>query len=245
MNAIKRNIPNAITSLNLLFGCIALVFIFQNRLVEASYLVVFAGVADFFDGMMARLLKVHSDIGKELDSLADMVSFGVVPGMMVFQLIAGEGVLYFKWIGLCIPIFAALRLAKFNTDERQATYFIGVPTPAVALLVASFPLILKHSIYWQNIYSSDIVTQHDVLYINSVTWFFTLLAIACAALMVAPFPLISMKFKNLSWASNKARYLLFILSLASIVVLQFAAVPVIMILYITISLFANPAKEYE
>jgi len=182
------------------------------------------------------LLKVHSDIGKELDSLADMVSFGVVPGMMIYQLI---GYSHLKWLGLCIPIFAALRLAKFNTDERQATYFIGVPTPAISLLVASFPLIITHNSHFFNILNNG--DKFPAL----MRWFFALTAIACSALMVIPLPLISMKFKNLSWASNKARYLLFILSLASIVVLQFAAVPVIMILYITISLFANPAKEYE
>lgn len=231
MNAIKRNIPNAITSLNLLFGCIALIFIFQNRLADASWLVVFAGIADFFDGMAARLLKVHSPIGKELDSLADMVSFGVVPGMMVFKLIGND---YFEWAGLCIPVFAALRLAKFNIDTRQANYFIGVPTPAVSLLIASFPLIINHNAYWQNIYSSNT---------DFVCWFFAILAVICSALMVSPINLISLKFKNLSWRDNKARYLLLLLSSASIIAFQFAAVPVIMILYITLSLFANPAKE--
>ena len=240
MNAIKRNIPNAITSLNLFFGCIALVFIFQNRLPEASYLVIFACIADFFDGMFARLLKVHSEIGKQLDSLADMVSFGVVPGMMVFMMLHNVSNTFLdvrdfiKWLGLCIPIFAALRLAKFNIDERQATYFIGVPTPAIALLIASFPLILKHNLYWENLYSSNV---------TFVCWFFGALSIVCAALMVSPINLISMKFKNMSLANNKARYLLLILSLASIIAFQFAAVPIIMVLYIVLSLFANPAHE--
>jgi CDP-diacylglycerol--serine O-phosphatidyltransferase len=240
VNAIKKNIPNAITSLNLLFGCIALIFIFGNRLVEASWMIVFAGVADFFDGMTARLLKVHSDIGKQLDSLADMVSFGVVPGMMVFKLINNVSYelldtnTFLRWASLCIPIFAALRLAKFNIDEHQATYFIGVPTPAISLLIVSFPLILNHSPYWQGIYSSNI---------SFVCWFFSILSLVCAALMVLPFPLISLKFKNLSWGSNKGRYILLILSLASIIIFQFAAVPIIMVLYIVLSLFANPAKE--
>lgn len=240
MNAIKRNIPNAITCLNLLCGCIALIFIFRGNLSEASWFVVFAGVADFFDGMMARLLKVHSAIGKELDSLADMVSFGVVPGMMVYKLTDHT---YFGLIGLLIPIFAALRLARFNIDEHQATYFIGVPTPAISLFIASFPLILSHSVYWQNLYSFHNEKSVDVVNIDSTAWFFAILAIVCSALMVMPLPLISMKFKNLSWTDNVPRYILVILSLISIIALQFVAVPVIFILYVVISLFANPAKE--
>lgn len=231
MNAIKRNIPNAITSLNLVFGCIALIFIFKGDLVTASWMVACAGIADFFDGMMARLLKVHSAIGKELDSLADMVSFGVVPGMMLFKLIPDE---HLHWAGLCVPVFAALRLAKFNIDERQTTYFIGVPTPAISLLVSSFPLILSHNEFLQSLYNSNT---------NLITWFFVLLAISSSAFMVMPLPLISMKFKNMSWANNKARFILLLLSLISIIALQYVAIPVIMILYITISLFANPAKE--
>jgi CDP-diacylglycerol--serine O-phosphatidyltransferase len=228
-NAIKRNIPNAITSLNLLCGCIALVFIFHNELVAASWMVIFAGIADLFDGMAARLLKVSSPIGKELDSLADMVSFGVVPGMMVFQLINN---IYFEWAGLCITVFAALRLAKFNIDTRQATSFIGVPTPAIALFIASFPLILAHSETWNSIYSSNITL---------VCWFFAIVSVVCSALMVLPIRLLSMKATNLSWGANKARYILVLSSLLAIIVFQFSAVPIIFLLYILFSLIANPA----
>lgn len=231
MNAIKRNIPNAITSLNLIFGCIAIILIFKGKLEDASWMVVCAGIADFFDGMAARLLKVSSPIGKELDSLADMVSFGVVPGMMVYKIIPDEQM---HWAGIFIIVFAAVRLAKFNVDDRQATYFIGVPTPAISLLISSFPLILSHSTYWQNMYNTNI---------PFVNWFFVILSVVCAAIMVMPVGLISMKFKNMSWAKNKARYILLLLSVTSIVLLQFAAVPVIMLIYIIISLFANPAKE--
>ena len=230
MNAIKRNIPNAITSLNLLCGCIALVFIFHNELVLASWMVIFAAIADLFDGMSARLLKVSSPIGKELDSLADMVSFGVVPGMMIFQLINNT---YFEWVGLCIPIFAALRLANFNIDTRQKTSFIGVPTPAIALLIASFPLILAHSDMWNGMYLSNITL---------VCWFFSILSVVCSALMVSPIRLLSMKAENLSWGVNKARYILVLFSILAIIVFQFSAVPVIMLLYIVLSLIANPAE---
>ena len=153
MNAIKRNIPNAITCLNLLFGCIAIVYVFHNRLTDASWMIIFAAIADFFDGMAARLLKVSSPIGKELDSLADMVSFGVAPGMIIYELI---GTSPYNWIGLLIPVFAAIRLAKFNIDTRQTFYFIGLPTPANALFIASFPLIIAHDSSWQSIYLSDV-----------------------------------------------------------------------------------------
>jgi CDP-diacylglycerol--serine O-phosphatidyltransferase len=237
VNAIKRNIPNAITCLNLLCGCIALIFIFQNRLPEASYMVALAAVADFFDGMAARLLKVHSAIGKELDSLADMVTFGVVPGMMVFQMI---GYSPLQYAGLCIPIFAALRLAKFNIDTRQTTYFIGVPTPAIALLIASFPLIMIHNRHFFDIFN----TVED--YPSPMIWFFAILAIVCSALMVLPIRLLAMKMKDMTWTNNKARYILLIFSLASIIAFQFAAVPIIMVLYIVLSLFSNPAgAEHE
>jgi CDP-diacylglycerol---serine O-phosphatidyltransferase len=231
MNAIKRNIPNAITSLNLLFGCIAIVFIFHNRLASASWMIVFAAIADFFDGMAARLLKAHSPIGKELDSLADIVSFGVAPGMMLFQLIGTQP---FNWVGLLIPIFAAIRLAKFNIDTRQTFYFIGLPTPANALFIASFPLIIAHDSYWQSVYLSNIFFS---------IWFFVGMAIACSALMVSPLKLFSLKVKDTSWGNNKTRYTFLLLSAACFLILGFASVPVIMLLYIILSLLSKKSFD--
>jgi len=230
MNAIKRNIPNAITCLNLLFGTIAIVFIFQNRLVDASWMVVLAAVADFFDGMAARLLNVSSPIGKELDSLADVVSFGVAPGLMIYQLINNPP---YSWIGLLVPIFGAIRLARFNIDTRQTTYFIGLPIPANALLIISFPLAIAHNEFFGNLYSSSIVFT---------CWFFSALAIFCSAIMVSTIPLMSMKVKGLGWAENKARYILVIFSVLAIIILGYAGVPLIILLYIILSLFANPEK---
>lgn len=231
MNAIKRNIPNAITALNLFLGCIAIVFIFQNRLAEASWMVIFAAVTDFFDGLVARLLHVSSPIGKELDSLCDVVSFGVAPGMMIYQLINDAP---YSWIGLLVPIFGAIRLARFNIDTRQTTYFIGLPIPANALLIVSFPLIIENNNAFGSLYYSNI---------HFVCWFFSILAIVCSALMVSTIKLFSMKVKNMSWAANKVRYILLILSLVAIISLGYAGVPVIIALYILLSLFANPDKE--
>jgi CDP-diacylglycerol--serine O-phosphatidyltransferase len=231
MNSIKRNIPNFITSLNLLFGCIAIVCVFKNHTAEASWMIVFAAIADFFDGMAARLLKVSSPIGKELDSLADVVSFGVAPGMIIYQLI-GTGP--FNWIGLIIPVFAAIRLAKFNIDTRQTFYFIGLPTPANALFIASFPLILNHDSYWQSIYLSNI---------HFTAWFFASIAVVCSAIMVSPLKLFSLKIKDASWGNNKTRYIFLILSMASFVMMGYTAVPVIMLLYIILSLFSKKSFE--
>jgi len=234
MNAIKRNIPNAITALNLLFGCMAIVFIFSGKegsLVTASWFVIFAAVADFFDGLAARLLHVSSPIGKELDSLADVVSFGVAPGMIIYQLINDAP---FGWVGMLVPIFGAIRLARFNVDTRQTTYFRGLPIPANALLIVSFPLIIQYNTAFSGLYYSNI---------HFVFWFFSALAIVCSALMVSTIPLLSMKVKGLGWAENKVRYILLILSLASFIALGFAGIPVTIALYILLSLFAKPDKE--
>jgi len=227
MNAIKRSIPNLITCLNLLFGCIAIVAVFKNHLADASWMIVYAAIADFFDGMAARLLNAHSPIGKELDSLADVVSFGVAPGMILFGLI---GTHPYDWIGLLIPVFAALRLAKFNIDTRQTFYFIGLPTPANALLIASFPLIIQHDAYWQAIYLSNI---------SFTIWFFVCVALACSALMVSPVKLFSLKIKNTSWSNNKTRYSFLLLSVVSLLLLGYSAVPIIMLLYIILSLMSK------
>jgi len=231
MNAIKRNIPNAITCLNLLFGCMAIVYVFNNHLADASWMIVFAAIADFFDGMAARLLNAHSPIGKELDSLADIVSFGVAPGMMLFQLI---GTHPFNWIGLLIPEFAALRLAKFNIDTRQTFYFIGLPTPANALFIASFPLILAHNSYWQSVYLSNILFT---------TWFFISIAVVCSAIMVSPIKLFSLKMKDTTWNNNKTRYIFLIISLGCFIGMGYPAIPIILLLYIIFSMLSKKSFD--
>jgi CDP-diacylglycerol---serine O-phosphatidyltransferase len=231
MNAIKRNVPNFITSLNLLFGSIAIVFVFKNQLADASWMILFAAIADFFDGMAARLLNVHSPIGKELDSLADVVSFGVAPGMILYQLI---GTPPFNWIGLLIPVFAALRLAKFNIDTRQTFYFIGLPTPANALFIASFPLIIQHDSYWQSIYLSDI---------SFAVWFFVGIAMVCSAIMVSPLKLFSLKMKDTSWGNNKTRYIFLVVSLILFLIFSYTSVPIIMLLYVIFSLFSKKSFD--
>jgi CDP-diacylglycerol--serine O-phosphatidyltransferase len=156
---LKKHLPNTLTCINLLCGCLALTFIFKGDLVTGAYLVGIAAVADFFDGLLARALRVSSPIGKDLDSLADMVSFGVVPGAITYRLLTqafgsettaagfSDPASLLPYLGFVISIFSALRLAKFNNDTRQTTSFIGLPTPACTLVVASLPLILTNDIF--------------------------------------------------------------------------------------------------
>ncbi len=144
---VKKHVPNAITCANLFSGCVGIVFAFQGELIIAAYAVLLAAIFDFFDGFASRVLQSFSGIGKELDSLADMVSFGVLPSVILYQLFLQAPQIdqvspYLNFIAFLIPVFSALRLAKFNTDTRQAEIFIGLPTPANGMLIGSFPLIL-------------------------------------------------------------------------------------------------------
>lgn len=224
---IKRNIPNVITCMNLLCGCIGLVFIGQGFLHIASWFVLGAALADFLDGMAARLLNVKSPIGKELDSLADMVSFGVVPGMMLVSLIHDP---ILCWIGLLVPVFAAIRLAKFNTDERQVSHFIGLPSPANALFIISFPLIIRYHDYWQVFY-----LENKVL----CGYIFSAISVICSALMVMPIKLFSMKMQDMSWKNNKIRYIFVFVIVISAIILGYMSIPPIMVSYVILSVIEN------
>ncbi|NDK57097.1 CDP-diacylglycerol--serine O-phosphatidyltransferase [Pontibacter fetidus] len=225
----KKHIPNFITCLNLFSGCVALYFIFQNKLVYASYLVGLAAVFDFLDGMVARVLGAYSEIGKQLDSLADVISFGVVPGAMMFMLLKrAEGDIIFSellpFAGFIITVFSALRLAKFNIDTRQTTSFIGLPTPACAIFVASLPLILA---------SGELMAFAVIL--NELVLLATTLILSF--LLVAELPLFALKFKNLTWADNSVRFIFVGLSVILLALLNFAAIPLIIVLYIVLSIF--------
>jgi CDP-diacylglycerol--serine O-phosphatidyltransferase len=243
-NSFKSQIPNVITSANLLAGCLSIVFTFQDRLILASIFIFIAGVLDFFDGMAARLLHAYSEIGKMLDSLADVVSFGVAPSVILFNLLnisihPGNPSFNYgsdNWMEFIIPclafliaIFSALRLAKFNIDERQTSIFIGLPTPANAFLIASLPFILK-----DNTVAQGILLKIYIL----IPMIFVL-----SFLLISEIPMISLKFKNLSFNDNKSRFILIFSSVVLIVFLKFSAVPLIFFLYLLISLIDNPLKQ--
>ncbi len=233
----KKHIPNAITCLNLFSGCLALYFAFHNQLVYTAYLVGIAAVFDFLDGMMARVLGAYSEIGKQLDSLADMVSFGVVPGTIMFMLIQkssnsflGLSVEVVAFFGFLITIFSALRLAKFNIDTRQTTSFIGLPTPACTIFVASLPLILEHG---------ELI-HYDVI-LN--LWVLITLTILLSYLLIAELPLFALKFTNLKWQDNSVRFIFLILSVILVALLKFAAIPLIIVVYILLSLIKKTSHS--
>lgn len=241
----KKHIPNIITSLNLLCGCLAILFVVSGDLVIASFLVIIGMFFDFFDGLAARLLHVQSEIGVQLDSLADMVSFGVVPGLVMFQLLnkamvpqvletgfettesikgLEHGMSFIPFIGMLIIIASAYRLAKFNIDSRQTTSFIGLPTPANTLLIISLPLIFQYQ--YTPFIESIIFNQ----------WFLIALTIISSFLLNAEIPLFALKFKSWGFKSNKLRYLFLAISLVAIIILKFIAIPFIIVLYLLLSL---------
>jgi CDP-diacylglycerol---serine O-phosphatidyltransferase len=227
---ISKHVPNAITCANLFSGCVGIVFTFQENLIFAAYALFLAAIFDFFDGFASRVLRSFSGIGKDLDSLADMVSFGFLPSAIMYELFLQSPQIpgispYLNFIAFLISVFSALRLAKFNNDTRQADSFIGLPTPANAILIASFPLILEH----HPGFSGFILNQYVL----------AALVIVMCALLVAEIPLMSLKFKSGDFNKNIYRYLLLLFSAILILFFKFAAVPVVIVIYITLSIIQN------
>jgi len=227
-----RHLPNFLTCLNLFCGCLAVVYISRNDLTVASWLVITAAVIDFLDGFAARVLNAFTETGKQLDSLADMVTFGLVPGYMMYQLLAIKTDLFLlknQWlifIPFLITIFSALRLAKFNIDKRQTVGFIGLPTPACTLFIISLPLIIQH----QTGFAREVAESAVFIVISSIVLSF---------LLVAEIPMFSFKFKNFSWKSNKVRFIFLLLSLIAFVFLKWLALPIIVVMYISFSILVN------
>ena len=232
---IRRNIPNALTCGNLLCGCIGVVEAFHNNILLSCVLIGIALIFDFFDGFLARLLKVSSPIGKDLDSLADMVTFGLLPSIIMYQLLMQSipdllGI-WKAYPAFVIAIFSAIRLAKFNNDPRQSDSFIGVPTPANAMLIASLPII----IHTQDAYWKDIIVNTNNLLI---------LSLVMSALLVAEIPLLALKFKSFGWKGNEIRYTFILLTILLLLVLNILAVPLILVLYLAVSLLSNFIKTH-
>lgn len=242
---IKRHIPNLITLLNLFSGSLAVIFAVKGNLVLAAIFVAAGIFFDFFDGLAARLLDVKSEVGLQLDSLADVVTSGVVPGIVMYQLLTkalpASGGLGSDWnssvfdiqikpfalIGLLIILASAYRLAKFNVDERQTDSFIGLPTPANALLILSLPLILT---YQPGPFISGLLLNE---------WFLVGLTILSCYLLNAELPLFALKFSNWGFRENKMRYFFIATCLILIVIFQFIAIPLILLLYVLLSIISN------
>ncbi len=223
----KKHIPNFITCLNLFSGCIATVYAFNGELETAAYFVLLAAVFDFMDGLAARALKAYSEVGKQLDSLADMVSFGFIPGLFVYKMLSSSlesnGLpIILAYAGFIITVFSAIRLAKFNIDTRQTENFIGLATPANTLFFISLPFMQAQPIEFL-----QILTNPIVLLFSSIGFSF---------LLVSEIPLFSFKFKSMAFNPNIHRYLLLILSLILIIFFKFAAIPMIIVIYILLSI---------
>lgn len=238
----KKHIPNLLTSINILCGGLAIIFAFQGSdyLWFSSVLIAIGAFFDFFDGMSARLLKVTTSIGKELDSLADMVTFGMAPAAIMYQLlvlsITGENKLFTDLtmyqfftasISMLIVVFSGIRLAKFNVDTRQTDAFIGLATPANALVIISFPLIIKF--------------HPDSFFISIIsnTYILIVLTIFLSLMMVSEYKMFSLKFKNINYKSNQIRFIFIGLVIITAFFLQFAALPVIILIYIILSVIDN------
>ncbi len=224
---IKAQIPNLLTLLNLLFGVVGIVQVLNGEILQGAYFVLIAAGFDFFDGFVARLLKVQSDMGKELDSLADVVSFGVLPGLILFEMAgnATEPDSFLPYLTLIVPMLSAYRLAKFNLDTRQSERFLGLPTPANALFISTLP---HFGANWP-----------EVAHWIQAPWFLILIAWIFAILLVTELPLIALKFKSFTFSKNRFRYLLVGLILVFFAWLQLAGIPLAILAYIGLSVVEN------
>lgn len=230
-NGITRHIPNMVTCCNLFSGCIAAVMAFQSNYEAAILFIILGAVFDFFDGMLARLLNVSGPLGKELDSLADDITFGFAPSAIVFSLFKEvqypefmSGITeYFPYTAFIIAAFSALRLGKFNIDPRQSSSFIGLPTPANAL-------------FW----GSLVVGAHSFLVSNSFNAIYLfILVILMSYLLVAELPMFSLKFKNLSWRDNKVSYIFLLICIPLLAVFRISGFAAIILWYILWSLLTR------
>lgn len=230
-----KHLPNFITLLNLFCGLLSIYFFSVDQLAWASYMIFVAAVLDFFDGFSARLLKAYSPLGAQLDSLADVVSFGVAPAFILFGLmksshglpdITVSDVNLLPFVALIVPLFTALRLAKFNIDTRQTESFIGLPSPASGLLLASLPLVRSQLYEGQSLFYM-VVTN---------AYFYVGIGLLMSFLMVSELPLFGLKFKSFTLKGNEVRYFFLLSAIILIIALQFVAIPFIILLYLLLSL---------
>jgi CDP-diacylglycerol--serine O-phosphatidyltransferase len=234
---IKKHIPNSITLLNLVFGCCALISILHGQYVAGFGFIVAAVAADYADGLVARLLGVHSELGKELDSIADTVSFGVVPGAIYYQLLLvaldkeGTGALvYAAAPGFLLSAFSGFRLAKFNLDTRQTDGFIGLPTPSSTMFATGLMLIYALDSYGMGHW---VVSSPMALYA---------LVVLQSYLLVSEIPMFALKFKSFTWAGNEIKFIFAAIALLLLLLTREVAFSVVVVLYVVFSAFRHFAK---
>jgi CDP-diacylglycerol--serine O-phosphatidyltransferase len=237
---IKNNIPNLVTLLNLICGSIAIFLVFSDKMTLASWFIISAAIFDFLDGMVARMLHAKSDIGGQLDSLADVISFGLAPSAIMYRLISGSpgipdwslgNMPLLPFVALLLACGGAYRLAKFNTDPGQVSEFKGLPIPATGLFIAALPLIISQNAQSENL--TRFLQNHYLLLaiIIFLSW-----------IMVSNIPMISLKFKNLKWKENISRFILLGAAPVLIIFFRYSAVPMIIFLYIVISVVSLSLK---
>ncbi len=229
---IKKHIPNFITLLNLFCGCIAIVFVAEKDFEMAFYFVCLGIFLDFFDGFFARLFKVAGELGLQLDSLADMVTSGVVPGFVMFWLLKqaqnpADASQIIPYLGFIITLGSCYRLANFNIDTRQTDSFIGLPTPANALFILSLPLVIKFS---------DSMVVFDIL---SNQWFLLAITLFSAFILNAEIPLFSLKIKDFTFKKNALQIVFLSLCVLLLVFFQYLAIPLVIITYVMLSVINN------
>ncbi len=265
-NNIKSFVPNFLTTLNLLSGAVAIVLAIQGKPLYASYLILIGAVFDFADGFVARMLKVSSELGKQLDSLADLITFGMAPTAIIYESLRFSqkvvfGSHFFQQdalntfilsLSFLVVIFSAIRLAKFNISTNQSYGFIGVPTPAFAILIASFPMIRAmepESFLIFTMLGIDLPTILVLMliglqfYVIEQTYFILPVIIIFSYLLISNFNMFAMKFRNFSLKDNKIRYFFLIYSLIFLLLLQAIAIPIIIFSYVIISLFTQKSQR--
>lgn len=278
METIKRNIPNFITCLNLTCGFLGISALLHHQDEIAIFFVLLALVFDFFDGLIARWLKVTSPTGRDLDSLADVVTFGVLPGLMMYEMLDfslqfsqpdssllpkhffNHNLIFtipsISLFTILIPVFSAIRLARFNNDKEQSYHFKGLPTPVAGILITSlYFYFVKHRSHLIKI-RSETGSDFKYFYYDNMmdllksiifdhSWVLVTVSVFISILLVCNLKLMAFKFKDFSWKSNRWKYILLILSLPLIIFLGFASAPIILILYIILSLIHFRTNAYE
>ena len=229
---IKKHIPNLITLLNLFSGCIALVYASEENFEMAFFFVCLGIFFDFFDGFFARLLNVSSPLGLQLDSLADMVTSGVVPGFVMFKMLTNSvssdpSLIYLPYLGFIITLGSCYRLANFNIDTRQTDSFIGLPTPANAIFILSLPLILKNT---DSLILLELLTN---------CWVLLMVTIVSAFILNAEIPLFALKIKKFNFKDNALQIVFLLISLLLLLVFKFSGVALIIVFYVMLSVIMN------
>ena len=235
---LKRHIPNAITCGNLVSGCLSILFLASNMPFKAALMIFIAGLFDFLDGFAARLLKVHSPIGADLDSLSDVVSFGVAPGFIMYWLmihatdvpyVALFGIGVLPCLAFMLPVFSAIRLARFNIDDTQTTTFRGIPAPGMAIFIASLPLALSQA---------EHLTDGALDF-----WACLGITIIFSVMMVCRLRFFSLKMKSANWKGNEVRWIFLIIAVVSFAIFRFLALPFVMMVYVLMSIFFAEKME--